>query len=172
MLSLEGSKFWILGLLPLDRGRLMIGKFIFSSAGCLLVGEFLIVFSNVMLGMPPLVVMVHVLTIGVLALGFSGMSVGLGACMPNFRETDPSKIAVGFGGTVNLVASLLLLAAVILTMALPLHLQYGRNPDMELPIGQVPWLVWSCMAAGLLIGGIAIWLPMRAGMRNLRTLEF
>ena len=33
MLSLEGKKFWILGLLPLDRGRLMIGKFVFSSLG-------------------------------------------------------------------------------------------------------------------------------------------
>ena len=114
MLSLEGSKFWILGLLPLDRGRLMIGKFVFSSMGCLVVGEFLIVFSNLMLGMPWLIIGVHMLTIGLLALGFSGMSVGLGACMPNFRETDPSKIAVGFGGTVNLVVGLLLLAVVIM----------------------------------------------------------
>lgn len=172
MLSLEGSKFWILGLLPLDRGRLMIGKFVFSSIGCVAVGEFLIVFSNVMLGMPLLIILVHMLTIGVLALGFSGMSVGLGACIPNFRESDPSKIAVGFGGTVNLVLSLLLLGAVILTMALPWHLLYGRNPDLDLPLGNVPILTWSCMLGGLIVGAVAIYLPMRAGMRNLRTLEF
>src|ERR1043165_182649 len=55
MLSLEGNKFWILGLLPLDRARLMIGKFVFSSIGCLFVGEFLVVFSNLMLGMPWLI---------------------------------------------------------------------------------------------------------------------
>src|SRR5947209_16259977 len=112
MLSLEGSKFWILGLLPLDRGRLMIGKFVFSSIGCLAVGEFLIVFSNVMLGMPWLIIVVHSATVAILALAFSGLSVGLGACMPNFRETDPSKIAVGFGGTVNLIAGLLMMGAV------------------------------------------------------------
>jgi ABC-2 type transport system permease protein len=172
MLSLEGSKFWILGLLPLDRGRLMLGKFIFSSMGCLLVGEFLIVFSNVMLGMPWPIIAVHMVTIAVLGLGFSGMSVGLGACMPNFRESDPSKIAVGFGGTVNLIMCLLLLGSVIMTMATPLHLLYGRAPDQVLELSDIPWTIWSCMLAGLIIGGVAVWMPMRAGMRNLRALEF
>src|SRR5260221_228703 len=131
MLSLEGSKFWILGLLPLDRGRLMIGKFIFSSIGCLAVGEFLIVFSNLMLGMPWLIIAVHVLTIATLAFGFSGMSVGLGACMPNFRENDPSQVAVGFGGTVNLIASLMMMGAVISTLAGALQTRPRRAPGWK-----------------------------------------
>jgi ABC-2 type transport system permease protein len=172
MLSLEGSKFWILGLLPLDRGRLMVGKFVFSSIGCLLVGEFLIVFSNLMLGMPWLIIAVHMLTIAMLGLGFSGMSVGLGACMPNFRETDPSKIAVGFGGTVNLVAGLMMMGAVIATVAGPMQVLHGRTPEMNVTLDAVPWYVWSAMLAGVVFGGAAIWLPMRAGMRNLRAMEF
>ena len=36
-------------------------------------------------------VLLHLLTVAVLAAGLSGLSVGLGACMPNFRETDPSQ---------------------------------------------------------------------------------
>ena len=142
MLSLEGSKFWILGLLPLDRGRLMTGKFVFSSLGCLFVGEFLIVFSNLMLDMPWLIIAVHMLTIAVLALGFSGLSVGLGACMPNFQESDPSKIAVGFGGTVNLIAGLMMMGALISTIAGPIQWMHGRDPDMIVPIDAVPWYVW------------------------------
>ncbi len=172
MLSLEGSKFWILGLLPLDRSRLLIGKFVFAALGCVAAGEFLIFFSNAMLGMSWLIILVHVLTIGLLALGFSGLSVGLGACMPNFRESDPSKIAVGFGGTINLVASLLLLGVVICTIALPMHLVHGRTPDVPVPLEEIPWWVWASMAAGVSIGIAAIWLPLRAGMRNLRALEF
>jgi ABC-2 type transport system permease protein len=172
MLSLEGSKFWILGLLPLDRGRLMLGKFIFSSIGCVVVGEFLVVFSNVMLGMPWLIVAVHAVTIALLALGFSGMSVGLGACMPNFRESDPSKIAVGFGGTVNLIACLLLLTVVILTMGMPVHLAFSRDPDHMMELWEIPWTVWAGIGAGILAGMVAIWMPMRAGMHNLRTMEF
>jgi ABC-2 type transport system permease protein len=172
MLSLEGSKFWILGLLPLDRSRLMIGKFIFSSMGCLAVGGFLIFFCNWMLGMSWLIIVVHVLTIGLLALGFSGLSVGLGACMPNFRETDPSKIAVGFGGTVNLMVSLLLLIIVVGAIATPMQLLHGQTPDTAVPLGAIPWFVWIGMLIGVGVGVMAIWLPMRVGMRNLRALEF
>jgi ABC-2 type transport system permease protein len=172
MLSLEGKKFWILGLLPLDRSHLMIGKFVFSTIGCLFVGEFLIVFSNIMLGMPWLIIATHVLTIGLLAFGFSGLSVGLGACMPNFRESDPSKIAVGFGGTVNLVTGLLFLAVVVCTIALPMHVIYGRDPDAALPLEAVSWLTWLSMLGGVCIAGMTVWLPMRAGMKSLRAMEF
>lgn len=172
MLSLEGSKFWILGLLPLDRGRLMIGKFAFSSLGCLLAGEFLVVFSNLMLGMPWLILVTHMLTIALLAFTFSGLSVGLGAVMPNFRESDPSKIAVGFGGTVNLVVGLLLLTVVIVLIAGPIQFLHGRDPDTVVPLGTIPILAWISMLAGIGVSVGATWLPMRAGMRNLRVLEF
>ncbi len=172
MLSLEGKKFWILGLLPLDRSRLMMGKFVFSALGCLVVGETLIVMSNLMLDMPWLIVVVHALTIGFLGLAFSGMSVGLGACLPNFRESDPSKIAVGFGGTVNLVISLGLLGLVIALTAVPLNIVYGRDPDGELLLAAVPWTAWGAMALGFGMAGAAIWLPMSAGIKNLRELEF
>jgi ABC-2 type transport system permease protein len=172
MLSLEGSKFWILGLLPLDRSRLLLGKFVFSSIGCLFVGCFLILFCNLMLGMSWLIIAVHMLTIGLLALGFSGLSVGIGACIPNFAETDPSKIAVGFGGTVNLMVSLLLLIVVIGTIAAPMQFVHARSPGGTAALATIPWFVWVGMLAGVLFGSVAIWLPMRAGMRNLRALEF
>jgi ABC-2 type transport system permease protein len=172
MLSLEGKKFWILGLLPLDRSRLMIGKFVFSTFGCLCAGEFLIGFSNLMLGMPWLIIVTHMLTIGLLAFVFSGLSVGLGACMPNFRESDPSKIAVGFGGTVNLVLGLLVLGVLIGTIAVPLHIIYAGHPEGTLPLEMVPWYAWLSMLAGACVGAATVWLPMRIGMKNLRALEF
>src|SRR5204862_969102 len=49
MLSLEGRKFWILGLLPLDRDRLLWGKFFFAAGGSLVLAETLIGFSDWML---------------------------------------------------------------------------------------------------------------------------
>src|SRR5205823_12698681 len=122
MLSLEGRKFWILGLLPLERNKLLWGKFAFSATGALLIALTLVVISDLMLEMPPLLMALHGLTVMVLALGLSGLSVGLGACMPSFRETDPSKIAAGFGGTLNLVTGLGFLIGVISLMALPWHL--------------------------------------------------
>jgi ABC-2 type transport system permease protein len=171
-LSLEGSKFWILGLLPLDRARLLWGKFAFSATGCLVAGEFLVLFSNVMLAMPWLILALHGILVVILSLGLSGLSVGLGACLPNFRETDPSKIAVGFGGTINLVAGLLLLIAVILLMALPIHVLYGVHPDDALDFDGAPLWLWFAYVAGGGVGVAATLLPLRAGVRQLRGMEF
>ena len=172
MLSLEGSKFWILGLLPLDRSRLLVGKFVFSAIGCLTAGEFLIVFANYMLGMPWLIVVVHAVTIAFLGLGFSALSVGFGACMPNFRETDPSKVAIGFGGTVNLIVGLMFLTAMVVLMPMPLQLFYVQHDEQLLSLSAVPWLFWVGMGIGVLIGVSTIAVSMRAGIVALRRMEF
>jgi ABC-2 type transport system permease protein len=171
MLSLEGRKFWILGLLPLRRERLLWGKFAFSATGALLLAEALILLSDLMLGMPWLAVVVHVQTVAVLAVGLSGLSVGLGACMPTFQETDPSKIAAGFGGTLNLVAGLMFLLLVIGLMALPWHAQAAFDGgEGGLTAGQV-WIL-APLLLGVAVGAAAAWLPLRAGARALRRMEF
>ena len=117
-------------------------------------------------------VVLHALTVAVLAAGLSGLSVGLGACMPNFRESDPSKIAVGFGGTLNLVAGLLFLLAVIALMAAPWHLYLATSGATELgPLSAGGWLLGG-VAAGIALGAAVTVLPLRAGARALRRMEF
>ncbi len=174
LLSLEGRKFWILGVLPFKRERLLWGKFAFSATGCLFVGEFLVIFSNLMLNMPAHIIVVQALTMAMLALGLSGMSVGLGACLPNFRESDPSKIAVGFGGTLNLVAGLLLLSTIIGLMAVPWHLALAASRDGGFVIvWQRSWLsIGGLFLAGIVAGTLSVVLPLRAGARALRQVEF
>jgi ABC-2 type transport system permease protein len=172
MLSLEGRKFWILGLLPLEREQLLWGKFAFSATGGILIAESLVLVSDFMLLMPLPAVLLHMLTVAVLAAGLSGLSVGLGACMPNFRETDPSKIAAGFGGTLNLVAGLLFLLVIVGLMAAPWHgamMLSDSESSLALPAGGI---VGFGLLAGLNAGIAAIMLPLRAGIRALRTMEF
>lgn len=171
MLSLEGRKFWILGLLPLRRERLLWGKFAFAATWSLLIAEFLVIFSDGMLGVPPSAIVLHAVTVLVLALGLSGLSVGLGAWMPNFRESDPSKIAVGFGGTLNLVVCLLYLLVVIGLMAAPWHarMAWQRVATFEAPAA---WWELAGMAAGLVCGAVAVVVPLRLGARALRRMEF
>jgi ABC-2 type transport system permease protein len=172
LLSLEGRKFWILGLLPLQRDRLLWGKFAFSATGALLVAEFLVVLSGTMLDLPWVIVGVHVATVGVLALGLSGLSVGLGASLPNFRESDPSKIAVGFGGTLNLVVGLLFLLLMIGVMAAPWHLYLAARADMDSSQVAFPAWLWLGVALGVGLGALAAVLPLQAGARALRKMEF
>jgi ABC-2 type transport system permease protein len=170
LLSLEGRKFWILGLLPLQRDVLLWGKFAFSATGAVVFAEFLVVLSDLMLAMPAGVVLLHALTVVVLAAGLSGLSVGIGAWMPNFRETDPSKIAIGFGGTLNLIASLLFLGLVIGLMTAPWHLvaAFGSRGWGDAPTG---WLA-AGVVAGVLLGLAAVVVPLQVGARTLRRMEF
>jgi ABC-2 type transport system permease protein len=171
MLSLEGRKFWILGLLPLSRERLLWGKFVFSAVGLILAAGFLSLFGNAMLNMPPVILFVHALTVTVLALGLSGLSVGLSAMMPNFRETDPSKIAVGFGGTLNMICGLFYLLLTVLVMAGPWHLYMLRNGTNEADWSS-PWWLWSGVALGAGVGTLTVLLPLRTGSRMLNQMEF
>jgi ABC-2 type transport system permease protein len=171
MLSLEGKKFWILGLLPLRRERLLWGKFAFSAVGSLVIAETLILLSDLMLAMPWFAVGLHVLTVAVLAAGLSGLSVGLGACMPTFNETDPSKIAAGFGGTLNLVAELMFLIGVIVFMALPWHAQVAFARPVEGVTGEDLLSLFGLLP-GLLLGALGVWVPLRAGTRALARMEF
>jgi ABC-2 type transport system permease protein len=173
LLSLEGRKFWVLGLVPLRREQILWGKFGFSTAGGVLLSESLILTSDLMLSMPWDVMVLHALTVAVLAAGLSGLSVGLGACMPSFRETDPSKIAVGFGGTVNLIVGLLFLLLTLALMAGPWHAfmlvasQSGTTPSSWM----VPVVIVG-VGGGLVVGALAVVLPLRAGVKALREMEF
>jgi ABC-2 type transport system permease protein len=173
LLSLEGRKFWILGLLPLERDRILWGKFGFATVGGLLLALPMVLLSDAMLEMPGEVLILHAVAVTLLAAGLSGLAVGLGACMPNFRETDPSKIAVGFGGTVNLVVGLLFLMVVIVFLVGPYHALMAPVSDPSK--SPTPWF-WLYVGIGQLLGilaaVVAIALPLRWGIRNLRTMEF
>ena len=172
LISLEGRKFWILGLLPIKREQILIGKFAFAATGSVLAAEVLILASDVLIGMPWQAVVVHAATVAVAAVGLSAINVGLGAYMPNFRETDPSKIVVGFGGTVNMVVGLLYLVVVVSVMSAPVHVAglqqwLGGARDADLPA----W-VFAGVPVGLALGAAAVVLPLRAGARALRATEF
>jgi ABC-2 type transport system permease protein len=111
-----------------------------------------------------------------LCLGLASIAVGFGAMMPNFHETSPSKIAAGFGGTLNLVLSALYIMLVVVLTALPCHfyLLAGKGPlgsAIFNPQALRMWLVLGTGAA-VVVGVIATIVPMRRGLRAFRRLEF
>jgi ABC-2 type transport system permease protein len=173
LLSLEGRKFWILGLLPLERDRLLWGKFYFSMVGGMLLSSAMVLLSDVMLEMPPEATVIHLVVVNVLAAGLSGISVGLGAVLPNFRESDPSKIAVGFGGTINLIAGLGFLLLVLALMALPWHLFMATVSSSDRPRSVFMYpIVGIGIGAGLVVAALGVFIPLRMGIQALRKMEF
>jgi len=171
LISLEGRKFWILGLTPVTRDQILSGKFYFALTGTLVVAETLILVTDVLLGVPWEGVLLHAGTVAVLAVGLSALNVGLGAYLPTFKETDPSKIVVGFGGTVNMVTGLGFIVLVIGLMVVPFHVAALAKGASKGAATVSPW-VYAGIPLGLLVGALATVLPLRAGARALREMEF
>jgi ABC-2 type transport system permease protein len=121
LISLEGRRFWVLGLLPVRRDTIIWSKLLFAVGGSIIPCTILVFLSDLILGVSKLVMLSHQVTCVLLCLGLSGISVGLGARFPNFREQSPSRIAAGFGGTLNLVVSTLYILTIVLLTAVPTH---------------------------------------------------
>ncbi len=177
MLSLEGRNFWILGLFPLEREAILWGKFAFASGISLVATETLVILSDLMLRINPAMIALHTGMVAVLCLGLSGISVGLGARLPNLTESDPSKIAAGFGGTLNLLVSLVFIASIVTSLALPCHLYFAGPEAEQLGIEAISlerfrfWL--TCAIAGSLVVGVAgTILPLRIGIKAFQRMEF
>jgi len=119
LISLEGRRFWVLGLAPVRRSDLLMGKFAFSFTGCFVISAVLMLSSDLMLNIPYVVTVLHLFAVLFISAGLSGLAVGLGAVHVNLREDNPARIVSGFGGTLNLVISMVFVATVVTALAAP-----------------------------------------------------
>ncbi len=181
MMSLEGRNAWMLNLLPLKRSQILWGKFAFAAALALIASESLLLISDIQLGLDPGLIAVHATLMAVLCFGLSAISVGLGARLPNYRESDPSKIAAGFGGTLNLVVSLLFLLVAIGAVALPCHLYFAgldsraegfRRLTTSWTEDQFRTRLAIGLALSIAVGVTAVVVPIRLGLKALEDQEF
>jgi len=179
MISLEGRRFWILGLLPVHRDQIVWSKFLFALVGGIVPCAGLVLLSDSMLGLPARLIALHEYCCLLLCLGLSGIAVGLGARMPELRESSPSKIASGFGGTLCLVLSSLFIMIVVVVAAIPMHLfllARTLGPTVISPDGLLAWAggpmgtaasLATITAASLAATGV----PLALGLKAFRRLE-
>jgi ABC-2 type transport system permease protein len=180
LLSLEGRNFWILGLLPLSRSSILWGKFAFATGISLVATEALVVLGDLMLRMQWFMILLHMGMVLILCLGLSGISVGLGARLPNLKEEDPSRIASGFGGTLNLLVSLAFIFLIVSSLALPCHLYFlgqgetGGQGTSWVPLSEKQFHFWLgvAIAGSLILGAIGTIIPLRIGIKAFQKMEF
>ncbi len=125
LLSLEGRRLWVLALAPWPRSRVVTAKLVFALMVALPVSVGLVVLSGTLLHLPPLVVAYQTLVIVGLAVGLAAGALGLGARLADYSQDNPAKLVAGYGGTVNLLASLVFSGLLISGAALPLILRAG-----------------------------------------------
>lgn len=167
-LSLEGHGFWIVGLSPTTMGRVLLAKFGLALVAMTLISTSLMVVSTRMLLVPPVI---QASAIGIslaMSLGISALSTGLGAVFLDLKQTNPVAIVSGFGGTLNLVLSLVLMGLIIVPFGVVFHVHLaGHVGGASLHRSLAVVSVWMALVTAL-----ATILPLWLGARSLREREY
>ncbi len=165
--SLEAQKMWVVGVAPVSRRKLLMAKFVSALAGSVLLAGGLVGLSNWMLGMPVPVAVLQFSVAVLVGVGLSALAVGLGASYPNLRESDPSKIVAGFGGTLTLVAGLAFLAVMLAQTAVLSKVLFEAGWAAGSRV--YPWLA---LGGALLAAGAVTTVPLALGIRRFERMEF
>ena len=179
MISLEGRAFWVLGTAPIRREMVITSKFMLSATVSIPPCVILILVSDFMLPVAtkfPLLVVVHVTVISVLCIALSALAVGNGARFPNLRENSPSRIASGFGGTLNLVESGLLIIVFLFMAGVP-GFYWAQAQDWAPLAKQTTFSLGSTnsvllgLGMGCSLALLSSYSALRMGQRAFRDLE-
>ena len=161
LVSLEGPRFWLLGLAPLPRRTIVWQKFwlSFSLTAGFTIG--LGILSAVRLDLDRDAFILSVSAIAATTFALTGLAIGLGSLYPNFSEDNPSRIVSGLGGTLNFIFSMMYIVAIAVTVGVFLFSDRGENAGF-------PWI----FAVIIVVMTATAWLvPMRLGVRHLERLE-
>lgn len=169
MLSLEGKQQWAIGLAPLRRTHLVWVKYAVACVCSLGITLPLILLSCWVLRTDAVITLFSLITIIVMSMGLNSLAVGLGALMPNFAEDNPSRIANGLGGTLNVILSLIYIGGSI-SLEGPVLWNYVHQHRPDALVSSA--VVYATVAGWLLLQALFIFLPMAVGLRHWRRLEF
>ncbi len=150
LLSLEGRRLWVLALAPWPRHRVVTAKFLFAILVGVPVSSTLALLSGLMLDLTWQATVYQIAIIACMATGLAASALGLGARLADYREDDPNKLVAGYGGTINLLASLVFAGLLLAGAAAPV---LGRSAREAWIIG-AGWSlcvtgVWTVLFLGL-----------------------
>jgi ABC-2 type transport system permease protein len=169
LLSLESQQLWLLELLPIRRITLLMVKFLFAItvtglSGCAVMG-----LAVRILDLPPSWAGMNLLACLGVCTGLSGLSIGLGARFPVLGNRNPARIASGFGGTFNLIASMVFVGLVLTGVGVVSFNEIGRAYHLPSGISPTGWIALaSSFALSILVAAAALLI----GARHFEQLEY
>jgi ABC-2 type transport system permease protein len=169
--SLEGESFWIIRSSPLRLKDFLWAKFWSSVLPLLVLSEVLIVLSNSLLKVTPVMMAIGIVTVFLMTFGITALGVGMGAIFPRFRYENVAQIPTGFGGIVYMLSTMLFIGAVIFLEAWPVYrifLSAALGASMS---GQRLLAVGISFFAVIALNVLAVILPLRIGLKRLLARE-
>ena len=132
-----------------------------------LIGETLAVSSITILDAESAMLWVGIGTAAGLAIGLSGIAVGMGAIYPDFKTNNAAKLAASPAGLLYMLTALGLVFVVLALEAFPVYWLISTQIT-ERPLTDLQWTIGSiCMAAALGVCLFATFYPIHVGARKL-----
>ncbi len=169
MVSLEGRRFWVLGLAPITLRQIVWQKFALSAITCAVFSLGVAVLSCIKLEVAPMPFFQSVYSVVLATLGLSGLAVGLGSLYPNFEEDNPARIVSGMGGTLNFLLSMGYIAILVGVQTVVMLVE-----ALDLYTTDRAYWMWLSVALAFVtvLSAVAVFIPMRLGLRNLAKAEY
>jgi ABC-2 type transport system permease protein len=169
--SLEGESFWIIRSSPLELRDFLWAKFWSGMLPLLVLGEILIVLSNLLLRVSPFMMVLGAITVCLMTFGITALGVGIGAMFPRFRYENVAQIPTGFGGIVYMLVTMLFIGLVVLLEAWPVYRIFmAGNFGSRISPGGWFWTALSFLLV-LLVNALAVVIPMKIGLKRLLARE-
>jgi len=169
-MSIEGRMMWLLRSSPLDVRTLFWAKYWVGTVPLLLVALPLIVVTNILMEAEPLIFWLTTGTMVGATFALTAMALGFGALYPNYDTENVAEIPTSFGGLLFMMAAVIYLAVVVLLEAWPVYLFLQSRLQGGAGVGTLPLLLGTAGAG--LVTLIAIVLPLRAGVKRVRSVDF
>lgn len=170
-ISAEGRAFWILKGSPIELSRILWVKYFFYLAPMTVLGLFLVIMTNRLLGLGLFVSVVSTVTVMFLTVGITSLSVGMGVMYADLKEVDPNRAFSGFGGLMTMIYGGLGVAAVVLLEAFPVYRIVTMEYFQRHLITRDYVLIGTCFLAALAVALFLIIYPLRRGLREITDLQ-
>ena len=168
--SLEGRQMWLLRSSPLDLKALMWSKYWVGTVPLLVLALLLTGITNVLLQVSSFMMVVSLATICALTLAIAALALGFGAVYPQFETENAAQIPTSFGGLVFMMATIALLAAVIVCLAGPVY-AYLRAANAGEPVHVNAWTIGAFTLAAAICTAATV-IPLRIGLKKMESFEF
>lgn len=167
-MSLESRTLWMVGLAPTSLGRLMINKFLLSAIALCLVGTGLAAVSNSMLDIEASSRILSRVLMPSVAFALAGMSTGLGSMFMELGPKTPAQILSGYGGTLNLILTLITVILLVLIPGMISHMMMS-NATFGISNARITLLTSLYI---VLVSALAGGIPLRLGYKTLCSRDF
>src|SRR5438067_2782536 len=119
--SLEGRTLWLLRSSPMSVRDLLWSKFWVGTFPLLVLALVIVGVTDYLLQVSTFMFLVSVVTIAAMTLALAGLAMGFGTMFPQFETENAAQIPTSFGGLLFMMASVALIAGVVVAEARPVY---------------------------------------------------